>query len=44
MSTAIKYAAFSPRVILTLYDMIEDYIEAHTGNGIFLVGCNPDFI
>jgi hypothetical protein len=33
IKTAIKYAAFSPRVVLTLYDMIEDYIIAHPKNG-----------
>jgi hypothetical protein len=27
--TAIAYAAFSPSVVLTLYDMMEDYINAH---------------
>jgi len=27
--TAIAYAAFSPSVVLTLYDMMEDYIPAH---------------
>jgi hypothetical protein len=32
IKTAIKYAAFSPRVVLTLYDMIDDYIIAHPKN------------
>jgi hypothetical protein len=27
--TAIAYAALSPCVVLTLYDMMEDYINAH---------------
>jgi hypothetical protein len=31
---AIEYATFSPRAVLTLYDMTQNYIEAHSKDGI----------
>gem|GEM_PF-4586564 len=39
---AIEYAAFSPRVVLTLYVMMEAYIKAHSKTGMSLANGKTD--
>ena len=46
MSTAIRYAAFSPREVLTVYDMMEDYSNLHAQKWILArvkTDSTPDF-